>query len=389
MITVKGLRSSRDVLLAAALTVGAFIPGNGIFAPVLGSDVRDQDADLFSVVLILAMCLPLVVRRTHPIVALGVIGFAWGTYQILGYHPSSAGLGLYIALYSTGAHLAARRVEVAAAATAAYVVLSVAIDRSDYREQPINYVTYYPVLALLWLIGEGVRARARSEAARRVAQKREAVAAERTRIARELHDVVTHHVTAMVVQAEALPFLLPANPGKVTDGLGTISATGRSAMKDLRELLDVLYDPGTEIDGDRAPAREPLENLVERARSAGQTVEFVQHGAPESLPTGLGLALQRVVQESLTNALKHAPGSPTTVMLNQTAREIEVSVVTAGASAGAMAVPVGGRRPWARSGRGINGMRDRVAAFGGELTAGPEPGGGFAVRARLPRRPAS
>jgi signal transduction histidine kinase len=382
---MQGLRSSRDVLLAAALTVGAFIPGNGIFAPVLGSDVRDRDADVLSVVLILAMCLPLVLRRSQPVVALGVIGVAWGTYQVLGYHPSSAGLGLYVALYSAGAHLAAQRVEVAAGATVAYIVLSVVIDRSDYREQPINYVTYYPVLLLFWLIGEGVRARARSEAARRVAQKREAVAAERSRIARELHDVVTHHVTAMVVQAEALPFLLPGNPGRVTDGLGTISATGRSAMKDLRELLDVLYDPGTAVDGERAPAREPLENLVERARSAGQAVDFVQHGADEVLPTGLGLALQRVVQESLTNALKHAPGSPTTVTLNQSPGEIEVAVVTARA----LAVPVGGRRPWARSGRGINGMRDRVAAFGGELTAGPEADGGFAVRARLPRRPAS
>jgi signal transduction histidine kinase len=385
VITLQGLRSWRDVLLAAVLSVGAFIPGNGIFAPVLGSDVRDRDADALSVVLILAMCLPLVLRRSQPVIALGVIGVAWGTYQVLGYEPSSAGLGLYVVLYSVGAHLSARRVEVAAAATVAYIVLSVAIDHSDYGERPINYVTYYPVLALLWLIGEGVRARARSEAARRVAQKREAVAAERTRIARELHDVVTHHVTAMVVQAEALPFLLPANPDKVTDGLGTISSTGRSAMKDLRELLDVLHDPGTEIEGERAPAREPLENLVERARSAGQAVEFVQHGAPEGLPTGLSLALQRVVQESLTNALKHAPGSATTVSLNQTPQEIEVEVVTAAP----LTVPAGGRRPWARSGRGINGMRDRVAAFGGELTAGPEADGGFAVRARLPRRPAS
>ncbi len=384
MITER-VRVSRDVLLAAVFLVGAFIPGNGTFAPVLGSDQRDQGTNALTVVLILAMCLPLVLRRSQPALALGIIGVAWGTYQVLGYSPSSAGLSLYVALYSAGAHLAARRIEVAAVATVAYVVLSIAISRTDYHEQSINYVTFYPVLALFWLIGEGVRARARSEAARRVAQKREAVAAERTRIARELHDVVTHHVTAMVVQAEALPFLLPGSPDKVTAGLGTISGTGRSAMKDLRELLDVLYDPGTEIDGERAPAREPLENLVERARSAGQAVEFVQQGAPETLPTGLGLALQRVVQESLTNALKHAPGSSTTVTLNQLPEEIEVSVVTAGAAA----VPAGSRRPWARSGRGINGMRDRVAAFGGELTAGPEPGGGFAVRARLPRRPAS
>ncbi|WP_285598184.1 histidine kinase [Kineosporia sp. NBRC 101731] len=374
-------RALRDVLLALALIVFAFATG-GTFAVVLGAVNRDRPDDLLSVVLLLAQCLPLIVRRTRPDLALGVIGLAWGVYQLMGYEGSSAGLALYIVLYSAGAHLTRRRWQTAAGATFGYLVLAVTLHRTPYHETPLSYVTFAPVLVLFWMIGEGVRARTRAEAARRAAQKREAVAQERAHIARELHDVVTHHVTAMVVQAEALPYLLPGNPDKVRDGLGTISATGRSAMTDLRELLDVLHDPGTSTDQERTPARESLEVLVERARAAGQDVTFAEHGDPAPIPTGLGLALQRVVQESLTNALKHAPGRTTAVTLTHGEDELDVAVVTSGGAT----TP---RRPWARSGRGINGMRDRVAAFGGELTVGQEPGGGFAVRAKLPRRPAA
>ncbi|MBT0769726.1 histidine kinase [Kineosporia sp. J2-2] len=361
------------------------MPGNEMFAVVVGEN-RYRDADPLSVILLLAQTLPLALRRTRPAACLAVVGVAWGLYQALGYSPSSAGLGLYVALYSAGAHLARHRVRVAALVVAGYLAVSLAVHRKSFHGEPVQYLTYLMVLALCWLIGEGVRARVRAEAARRQAAEREAVADERARIARELHDVVTHHVTAMVVQAEALPFLLPDHTERVRDGLGTISTTGRAAMTDLRELLDVLHDPGSPAKDDRAPATESLETLIERARSAGQAIEFSRHGEPGTLPTGLGLALQRVVQESLTNALKHAPGRLTTVTVTHTAGAVGVSVVTAGVTGvtGRSAVGRSGSRPWARSGRGIAGMRDRVAAFGGELTAGREPDGGFAVRARLP-----
>nr|WP_269329627.1 histidine kinase [Kineosporia babensis] len=340
-------------------------------------ELRDQDADWLSALLILAQCLPLVLRRTRPALCLGLVGAAFAAYQLLGYQPSSAGLSLYLALYSVGAHLTRRRFEVVVAAGVSYLVVAVVLLQGPYAERPIDAVTFVPVLALFWLIGEGVRARANAEAARRAAQEREAVAAERARIARELHDVVTHHVTAMVVQSEALPFLLPHNPDKVRVGLATISTTGRSAMTDLRELLDVLHDPGTPIES--TPAREGLETLIERARSAGQPIEFTQHGEAGTLPTGLALALQRVVQESLTNALKHAPGRAVDVTLTYSPDAVDLAVVTTPGSTVR-------RRPWARSGRGIAGMRDRVAAFGGELTAGGDADGSFAVRAWLPRK---
>ncbi|MCD5353551.1 sensor histidine kinase [Kineosporia mesophila] len=377
------VRAFRDVLLALLLVFFAFTTGD-TFAVVLGTLERDRPADVLSVILVLAQCLPMIVRRTHPGLALVVISVAWGLHQVVGYQGSSAGLALYIALYSAGAHLTRRRGLAVAGLVAGYLALAVAMNRTNHGEKPIDYLTFVPVLVLFWLIGEGVRARTRAEAARRAAQKREAVAQERAHIARELHDVVTHHVTAMVVQAEALPYLLPGNPDKVRDGLGTISTTGRSAMTDLRELLDVLHDPGTPTDQERSPAHEPLEVLVERARAAGQDVTFAEHGAAAPLPTGLSLALQRVVQESLTNALKHAPDRTTTVTLTHSEDELDVAVVTSGGS-----TTPSPRRPWARSGRGINGMRDRVAAFGGELTAGQEPDGSFAVRAKLPRRPAA
>ncbi|MCE0537060.1 histidine kinase [Kineosporia rhizophila] len=378
------MRRSRDVLLAVVLTVASLVPGNGTFGVALGNqDLRDQDADPLSFFLILAQCLPLALRHRRPGLCLALVGPAVGIYQLLGYQPTSAGLSLYVALYSAGAHLARRRALVAAAAVAGYVVVAVAMQHTPYAERPVDSLTFFVALSLFWVVGEGLRARARAEAERRVALEREAVAAERARIARELHDVVTHHVTAMVVQSEALPFLLPDRPDGVRDGLATISRTGRSAMTDLRELLDVLHDPGTPPgeEADRTPAHEPLETLIERARSAGQTIEFTHQGDTDPLPTGLTLALHRVVQEALTNALKHAPGCPISVTLAQTSDAVQVDIVTAASSA--KAAP---RRPWARSGRGINGMRDRVTAFGGELTAGPEPDGSFVVRARLPRK---
>ena len=210
------------------------------------------------------------------------------------------------------------------------------------------------------------------------AERRRAVAettrtAERTRIAGELHDVVTHHVTAMVVQAEAARYLTAA-PERLDQTLTAITDSGRRAIKDLRHLLDLLNpDHGAEP---RLPSVGELGALVEQTRQAGQPVEFTQDGTPTETPGGAEVAAYRVVQEALTNALKHAHGSRTTVHVRH--GETETTVEVGNDGTGARSASPGG------SGRGLAGLRERVDVLGGEFSAGPRAGGGFVVRARIP-----
>ncbi|GAB2856967.1 hypothetical protein GCM10022221_65690 [Actinocorallia aurea] len=197
--------------------------------------------------------------------------------------------------------------------------------------------------------------------------------AERTRIARELHDVVTHHVTAMVVQAEAARYLTAA-PDRLDESLSAVSDTGRRAIADLRHLLDLL-DPGHDT-AVRTPSVGDLRALVEQTRRAGQPVEFTEEGSPAASAGSAEFVTYRVVQESLTNALKYAHGSRTEVRVHYGEKEIRVDVGTDG-SGSAAGSPRG-------SGRGLAGLRERIDALGGEFSAGPQADGGFAVRARIP-----
>jgi signal transduction histidine kinase len=193
---------------------------------------------------------------------------------------------------------------------------------------------------------------------------------ERARIARELHDVVTHHVTAMVVQANAAGYLA-ANPEKLATSLGAISDTGRNALGELRDLLGVL-DPTRDA---QLPGVAGVAALVEQARAAGQPIEFRTHGRPPELGTGRELAAYRVVQEALTNALKHASGRPTDVRLDHRPDSTEITVTTAGPGRD---TAIGG------SGRGLAGLRERVELVGGTLATGPDARGGFSVHVRIP-----
>jgi signal transduction histidine kinase len=202
---------------------------------------------------------------------------------------------------------------------------------------------------------------------------------ERARIAHELHDIVTHHVTAMVVQAHAAQYLVSGEPDRVSAGLTAISETGRRALADLRDLLAVLRVPEPAAGSERSPTLSQLAELVERTRAAGQPVELIEEGTPRRGSDGVELAAYRVAQESLTNALKHAPGRRTVVRVGHLADEIRVEVTTAAGPDGA------GRRPAGRSGHGLLGLAERVGLYGGELRAGPAPDGTFQVHATIPR----
>jgi signal transduction histidine kinase len=231
-------------------------------------------------------------------------------------------------------------------------------------------VTFYLALAAAWAVGAWLRLSRAGEAERRRHVAESTRLAERTRIARELHDVVTHHVTAMVVQAEAARYL-SGSPDRLDQALTAITDTGRRSIADLRHLLDLLNpDHGADP---RTPSVGDLTALVEQTRRAGQPVEFTEEGVP---PAGSAkVVAYRVVQEALTNALKHAHGRRTTVHVRHGGSEIVVEVGTEGA--GSSAGSPGG------SGRGLAGLRDRVDVLGGEFSAGRRAGG-FVVRARIP-----
>ncbi len=372
-----------DLGLAAALAAASFVPqlaGNGVH---LG-ELTPRPSGAWAVVLTLGQCLPLSVRRRWPAVCLVVVAGCFAAYQTLGYRADFASAGLFVALFSAGAHLGRRRRALAAAASTGYLALAITLDRLRSPERPLDYCTFYIALLACWAAGAWVRGRQAAEAERRREDARLTVAQERARIARELHDVVTHHVTAIVVQADAAQYLMDAAPDRAADSLTAISATGRRALAELRHLLGLLDAPagsgahppaGHGTPGaDRAPALGRLGDLVEQTRLAGQPIELFENGEPAAMAAGPELAAYRVVQEALTNAVKHAAGRRTVVRVEY-GPETHIEVTTEG--------PVTTGRGFT-AGRGLTGLRERVSSCGGELTAGGRPGGGFSVRARIP-----
>jgi signal transduction histidine kinase len=211
---------------------------------------------------------------------------------------------------------------------------------------------------------------------------------ERARIARELHDVVAHHMSLIAIQAEAAPYRVPDAPPELARSLHTIRTSAVQAMDELRRILGVLRDPAAEDPtAPQAMAPQPtapqptlagVDELVSTVAAAGQPVTLTVHGSARPLPPGLDLTAYRIVQEALSNATRHAPGAATSVTIDRRPDALAVSVVNDPAPDGASAPPPAG------SGHGLLGMRERVAMLAGVLDAGPRPGGGYAVVAVLP-----
>ncbi|MFG3287932.1 sensor histidine kinase [Streptomyces sp. NPDC048179] len=450
----------RDLPLGLLLLAGSFLPALHGKGTQVG-DLPNRPFDALALLVLGLECLPLAVRRRWPAVCLALVSAGFAIDQLRGYH-SVAGTALPLALISTGAHLERRRRASALVFSVAYVPMAVALYRlGSGGETVTGFVTFYLVLVLAWGAGAWLRASRVAEAERRLRVAEDTRTAERTRIARELHDVVTHHVTAMVVQAEAARYLTAA-PDRLDQTLTAVTDTGRRAISDLRHLLDLLNpDHGTGAGADngtrhgthhgthhgsgtddRTPPAGRLCALVEQTRRAGQPVEFTEEGTPTESAGSADLVAYRVVQESLTNALKYAHGSRTSVRVRHSQKEITVEVGTDGPGgsggsggpgtygtiggpkgsggydspggsggsdgsdgsdgpgrpggsggsdgSGGPGRPGGPRRPGrpvtspGGSGRGLAGLRERVAVLGGEFSAGPRADGGFLVRARIP-----
>ncbi|MFI9163373.1 sensor histidine kinase [Kitasatospora aureofaciens] len=373
----------RDLPLGILFLVASFLPGLRGHGTQVG-DLPTSPFDALAVVALALECLSLAVRRRWPVICLALVACGFGLDQLCGYH-SAAGTALPIALISAGSHQEQRRRTTVVLLSVAYVPLAIALARlGSGGETATDFVTFYLMLALAWGAGAWLRSTRAAEAERRERVAAETRTAERIRIARELHDVVTHHVTAMVVQAEAARYLTAA-PERLEQSLTAVSDTGRRALTDLRHLLDLL-NPGHDTDHGvgpaeatqaRTPAVGRVLTLVEQTRRAGQPVEFTERGTPPASTGSADLVAYRVVQEALTNALKYAHGSHTSVQVQRGEREITVEVSTDGTGSRASAVAVS-------SGRGLAGLRERVDVLGGDFSAGCGPDGGFTVRARIP-----
>ncbi|WHM37375.1 sensor histidine kinase [Streptomyces sp. BPTC-684] len=251
---------------------------------------------------------------------------------------------------------------------------------------------------LAWVLGDSMRTRRayfaqlEERAARlekeREAQAKVAVAAERARIARELHDVVAHNVSVMVVQADGAAYVMDSAPDQAKIALETISMTGRQALAEMRRLLGVLRTGEHREAGEYVPQPdvEQIEELVEQVRTAGLTVDFKIEGTPRPLPSGVELTAYRIVQEALTNTRKHGgPEAGASVRLVYFDDGLGLLVEDDGRGAAHEMYEDGGADG---QGHGLIGMRERVGMVGGTLDAGPRPGGGFRISALLPLKPA-
>jgi signal transduction histidine kinase len=342
--------SNRWVDIGTAVGVGAIALGNALhfdhFEPLVVGSILVATAALVS-------------RRTRPLAVLGVVSVALAVALAAG---SGAVFPIALVAYYSASAFAPRRTALRAALAAAVPAgVVVLLDGSD---RPSSSLPALFFLTTAWAIGDNRRVRREREEE----TARQAIADERARIARELHDVVTHNVSVMVVQAAAGNDVFDERPDQARAALQAVEQTGREALGELRRLLDV-------VSGGNAPqpGLDRLDALLAHVRRAGVEVELTIEGTPRELPAALDLSAYRIVQESLTNMLNHARATRATVRVAYTDGAVELEIADDGIGAAST-----------DGGRGLVGMRERAAVFHGELQAGSRPGGGFAVRAKLP-----
>jgi signal transduction histidine kinase len=334
--------------------------------------------------------LVLVVRRRFPVPVFAATAAASMAYYAAGYPDGPTWIGLFVAIYTLTAQGDGRRsINVAGAGIAALTVVWLLTAKLTPLDAA-GWVFFRIGIAILFAVaGDMVRGRKillaesqeRAERAERTKEEeaRRRVDAERLRIAREVHDTVAHAIAVINVQAGVTAHVLDRRPERVRETLVTIEQTSARALSELRATLGVLRA----ADGDGgtpAPGLAQVEELAGLAREAGLDVKIESGLPPRELPSVVDQAAYRIVQESLTNAIRHAAPARVTISINHGPRDLELEVTDDGPGCSGGAAPAGG-------GRGIVGMRERATLLGGELTVGPGPEGGFQVRARLPMEP--
>jgi signal transduction histidine kinase len=340
-------------------------------------------------VMFLAVVLPLVFRRRYPLGALWVV---LGTALVVADNDAVLRLSFYacvIAGYTAAVYSPYRVPALASLPLAA--LLYTQIREPAVPTVPDNAVAFL-ILIPIAVLADGLRRwkrsadegraklstleRAQAEALRRAAEH------ERARIARELHDVVTHNVSVMVIQAGAARKVMQANPDQAREALLAVEAGGRAAMTELRHVMGLLTmdsdgtDPATTTGLTPQPGLDRLEALVQRVRDTGTPVELTVAGQPRPLLPGVELTAYRVIQEALTNTVKHAAGATAAVVIEHGAHQLRVEVTDTGGTQGESATT--------GNGRGLIGLRERLAVYGGTLHTGRRLSGGYRVTALLP-----
>lgn len=402
-------RLAVDATLAAALALAA-VP---FAADLTYGDAGGTAASFF---LAAALVTPLAWRRVRPELSAALV-YAAGLAQLALGIPLllPADVAVLLALYSVTVHGSRWAYRLALWGCLAGTAVVAWSGGGGAGGAAFVSVFLWSITGSVWAFGLVRRSRRETlealvDRAERLERERDqqaviGAAAERARIAREMHDIVAHSLSVMIAQADGGRYAAAADPAAATRALGTIAETGRAALTDMRRLLGVLRaddvvpdaDPGvlpgarpSTVDGTAPPERpaatlvptapqpaaDDVEGLVTQLRASGMRVSLVRLGTSRQLPPGAGLTIYRIAQEALTNVLKHAGPDPTVTVLLQwrpATVSVEVSDDGRGAAAGGDGL-----------GQGLRGMRERAAMFGGTVTAGPRPGGGYRVRAELP-----
>jgi signal transduction histidine kinase len=391
----------QDLALAIALAVynvGSLIP-----------ETRQLQLPAVAYSLVVLQVLPLTWRRRWPVLVFFAVGIPRTLYDQLAIGFAPMPLGPAIAYYTIMARCSTRVRLVVSAFLVAGIIQG--------QTTPGHTEPYDFFIALLQFVVAGmagvlsrthrayvsaIEARAEQAEAERDREVALAAAQERARIARELHDVVAHHVSLMAVQSEAAAALLPARPTEAFKSVEVIGRTAREALTELRRLLGVLRGPA-DVDGrantSPSPSISELDDVLGQVRQAGVAVNLRVEGSPSKLPPGVDLAAYRIVQEALTNTVKHSGAGEAVVTVSYEPGYVTVSVTDSGNGAVEVTVDNSSTRTrvtrtgardgvWARladsGGFGLAGIAERVASCGGKLTVGPGDSGGFAVTARLP-----
>jgi signal transduction histidine kinase len=388
----------QDLALALALAVynvASLIP-----------ETRQLKLPYVAFLLVVLQAVPLTWRRRWPVPVILAVGIPRSLYDQLGIGFAPIPLGPAIA-YFTIMDRCSTRVRV----VISVLVIAGIIEgqTTPGHTEPYDFfvaVLQFAVAGTLGILSrtrraylQAVETRAEQAEAERDRQLALAAAEERSRIARELHDVVAHHVSLMAVQSEAAGALLPGRPAEAAKAVDIIGQTAREALTELRRLLGVLRGPA-EFNGRSvtapAPSISALDEVLAPVRQAGITVNLRVEGRPGKLPPGVDLAAYRIVQEALTNTVKHSGAGEAAVIVTYEPGYVTVSVTDTGHAAVAVSLgrPArkarpgssngGGARPSASGGFGLAGIAERVASCGGSLTVGPADAGGFSVTARLP-----
>lgn len=378
-----------DILLA----VGVLILG-------LTSSIEINDAspapfsrepDIWAALLIVAMAAPLAVRRIYPIPVFAVVVAAWAIDRALDYPASLAQIGVILVFHTVGTELSPRRSLLIGGGAAALVTVWTGLG-VIFLESVDEAAIVYQLISTagpLWLGREvysrrrhilDLEERAERAERERIEETRRAVAEERARIARELHDVVAHQMTVMTIQADGASRVASKEDPRLTEALAIIKDAGHRGLAEMRRVVGLLRTSDDSTETAPLPRLSDLASLIDHWRSTGMNVRLHIVGHERPLADGTELSAYRIVQESLTNAARHAgPQFTAHVQISYGDEELGILIEDDGRGAGA--------EPATGTGHGLVGMRERVTVLGGRFVAGPRPGGGFRVEATLPVNP--